>query len=131
MFACAMYPGDAEFIANVKAEVEDNVTRLQNHPCIALWCGNNEMDEGWHNWGWPKQYHYTASDYPNLEQLYTLVSWGHSANAYPTTAQNRKPLLGFVAIHRLGSQRKPPARRLPLLGRVVGQRTLRYLLKRK
>jgi len=62
MFACAMYPGDAEFIANVKAEVEDNVTRLQNHPCIALWCGNNEMDEGWHNWGWQEQYHYSTAD---------------------------------------------------------------------
>lgn len=62
MFACAMYPGDTEFIANVKAEVVDNVTRLQNHPCIALWCGNNEMDEGWHNWGWQKQYRYSVSD---------------------------------------------------------------------
>jgi beta-mannosidase len=73
MFACAMYPGDAEFIANVKAEVEDNVTRLQNHPCIALWCGNNEMDEGWHNWGWQKQYHYTASDSTQIWNNYTRL----------------------------------------------------------
>jgi beta-mannosidase len=73
MFACAMYPGDAEFIANVKAEVEDNVTRLQNHPCIALWCGNNEMDEGWHNWGWQKQYRYTASDSTKIWNDYTRL----------------------------------------------------------
>lgn len=62
MFACAMYPGDSTFLENVKQEVIDNVTRLQNHPSLALWCGNNENDEGWHNWGWQKQYNYSKAD---------------------------------------------------------------------
>jgi beta-mannosidase len=62
MFACAMYPGDESFLQNVKMEVIDNVNRLQNHPSIALWCGNNENDEGWKNWGWQKQYNYSPSD---------------------------------------------------------------------
>jgi beta-mannosidase len=62
MFACAMYPGDDDFIENVKNEVTDNIKRLQFHPCIALWCGNNEIDEGWKNWGWQKQYKYSAKD---------------------------------------------------------------------
>ncbi|TGD57388.1 beta-mannosidase [Flavobacterium humi] len=62
MFACAMYPDDAHFVANVKKEVADNVKRLQNHPSIAIWCGNNESDEGWKNWGWQKQYHYSQTD---------------------------------------------------------------------
>ena len=62
MFACAMYPGDKDFMQNVKKEVIDNVNRLQNHPSIALWCGNNENDEGWKNWGWQKQYNYSKSD---------------------------------------------------------------------
>lgn len=62
MFACAMYPGDSPFLDNVKKEVIDNVSRLQNHPSIALWCGNNENDEGWHNWGWQQQYNYSKSD---------------------------------------------------------------------
>jgi beta-mannosidase len=44
MFACAMYPGDDDFL--------DNVNRLRNHASIALWCGNNENSEGWQNWGW-------------------------------------------------------------------------------
>ena len=52
MFACAMYPGDAGFLENVKQEAIDNVTRLRNHASIALWCGNNENSEGWHRWGW-------------------------------------------------------------------------------
>ena len=62
MFACAMYPGDKDFLDNVKHEVIDNVTRLQNHPSLAIWCGNNENDEGWHNWGWQKQYNYSKVD---------------------------------------------------------------------
>lgn len=62
MFACALFPGDEAFVSNVKQEVKDQVVRLQNHPCIALWCGNNEVDEGWKNWGWQKQYRYSEKD---------------------------------------------------------------------
>lgn len=62
MFACAMYPGDQTFLSNVQSEITDNVRRLRNHPCIALWCGNNEIDEGWKNWGWQKQYSYSEKD---------------------------------------------------------------------
>ena len=73
MFACAMYPGDAAFLDNVKNEVIDNVTRLQNHPCIALWCGNNENDEGWHNWGWQKQYNYSTAQEASIWNDYEKV----------------------------------------------------------
>ncbi len=52
MFACAMYPGDEDFLDNVQQEAFDQVIRLKNHPSIALWAGNNENSEGWHRWGW-------------------------------------------------------------------------------
>ena len=43
MFACAAYPEhDADFAAEVEAEARYQVRRLRNHPCMALWCGNNE-----------------------------------------------------------------------------------------
>jgi beta-mannosidase len=42
MFACAMYPSTDEFLTNVSAELVYQIPRLQTHPSIALWCGNNE-----------------------------------------------------------------------------------------
>jgi beta-mannosidase len=56
MFACAMYPGDKDFLENVRQEAVENVKRLRHHPCIALWCGNNEINEAWHHWGWQEQF---------------------------------------------------------------------------
>jgi beta-mannosidase len=52
MYACAMYPGDKNFLDNAKEEAIENIKRLRHHPSIALWCGNNEINEAWHNWGW-------------------------------------------------------------------------------
>lgn len=47
MFVCAMVPGDEAFRANVLAEAADVIRALRHHPSIALWCGNNECEEGW------------------------------------------------------------------------------------
>jgi beta-mannosidase len=62
MFACIDYPSeDPTLAAEVAAEAEFQVRRLRNHPCMALWCGNNEV-QGIHsmvhgnvdpgNWGY-------------------------------------------------------------------------------
>lgn len=42
MFSCAMYPATEEFLSNVEAELRYQIPRLQDHPSIVLWCGNNE-----------------------------------------------------------------------------------------
>ncbi len=73
MFACNMYPGDEPFIENVKQEAIQNVKRLRNHPCIALWCGNNEVDEGWFNWGWQKSLGYSVEDSTVVWQNYLKI----------------------------------------------------------
>ncbi len=56
MFACGLYPGEGAFLQNVAKETKDNIIRMRNHACIALWCGNNECQDGWYNWGWKPQY---------------------------------------------------------------------------
>ncbi|KAF8184215.1 glycoside hydrolase [Pholiota molesta] len=50
-FACGVYPAHDDFVANVKKEAEDNVTRLRHHPSIVCFCGNNEDYQQVLQWG--------------------------------------------------------------------------------
>jgi len=68
MFACSMYPGNPAFLESVRNEAIDNVVRLRNHPCIALWCGNNEVQDAWHQWGW--QFQYTDEQKDEISENY-------------------------------------------------------------
>jgi len=52
MFGGGMQPGyDPAFRANVVGEARDNVRRLRHHPSVVLWCGNNEEETAWKDWG--------------------------------------------------------------------------------
>ena len=44
MFACGVYPQDDAFLGEVKAEAENIVKQLRNHPSLFIWCGDNEVD---------------------------------------------------------------------------------------
>ncbi len=52
IFACGIYPEDAGFAENVRVEAIENVRRLRHRASLALWCGNNEMEQGWVDWKW-------------------------------------------------------------------------------
>ena len=52
IFACGIYPDDAAFFENVEEEAVQNVRRIRHRASLALWCGNNEMEQGWAEWGW-------------------------------------------------------------------------------
>ena len=43
-FACAVYPPEADFHERVEQEAIYNIKRIRNHPSLALWVGNNEME---------------------------------------------------------------------------------------
>ncbi|MFX0069470.1 MAG: glycoside hydrolase family 2 protein [Candidatus Hermodarchaeota archaeon] len=46
-FACHIYPHEKDFIENITNEAIQNIKRLRNHPSLALWCGNNEIEYLW------------------------------------------------------------------------------------
>ncbi|MGB1287820.1 MAG: glycoside hydrolase family 2 protein, partial [Aggregatilineales bacterium] len=47
MFACGTYPASNDgWLANVRTEAIQNVQRIRHHACLALWCGNNEIEQG-------------------------------------------------------------------------------------
>ena len=82
MFACSMYPGNQEFLDNVRAEAIDNVKRIRNHPSIVLWAGNNEIETGWMNWGWRQTL--PASLWDDYKKLFLGVLQEVTANYDPT-----------------------------------------------
>ena len=43
-YSCAAYPQDDEFLDLARREGEQIVKRLRNHPCLAIWCGGNEIE---------------------------------------------------------------------------------------
>jgi beta-mannosidase len=46
MFANMDYPtSDATFLSGVRAEAEHTLDRLQAHPCVAILCGNSEVEQ--------------------------------------------------------------------------------------
>ena len=47
MFGGPIPPPSAAYRANTRIEAMQQVERLRNHPSIVLWCGNNEVADGW------------------------------------------------------------------------------------
>lgn len=44
MFACNLYPAqDRDWLDGVRTEARQQIRRLSKHPCMALWCGDNEL----------------------------------------------------------------------------------------
>ena len=67
MFAGTTYPYSNEFLNNVKEEAIQQVVHYQNHPSLALWCGNNEVSEGYVNWGWQQSMGWSDADYAEMK----------------------------------------------------------------
>lgn len=55
MWACAEYAVPPAYLQSAEKEIQDNVKRMQAHPSIVLWAGNNEdehdMSQGQVEWG--------------------------------------------------------------------------------
>ncbi|MDP9000998.1 MAG: glycoside hydrolase family 2 protein [Myxococcota bacterium] len=117
MFACSMYPGAEDFVANVRAEATQNVRRLRNHPSIALWAGNNEIEGAWHGWGWQQKFQLSKAtqdriwdDYKRMfhQVLPKVVAENDPARFYtrssPSANDDRIPpdTLGFGDMHYWG-----------------------------
>ncbi|KAH8023652.1 hypothetical protein HPB51_015148 [Rhipicephalus microplus] len=51
MFSASLYPADQPFLESVAIEVQQQVRRLQYHPSLVVWAGNNENEDalasGW------------------------------------------------------------------------------------
>jgi len=65
-FSTMLYPDNPKMLESIKEEACQNVTRIAKHPCVVLWCGNNEVKNGWEDWGWQGVYHWTPEQRARL-----------------------------------------------------------------
>ena len=73
MFAGSMYPSDSTFHESVIAEAKDNIKRIRSHPSLALWCGNNEIEVAWANWGWMGGFRWSKADSAAIYENYLKI----------------------------------------------------------
>ena len=82
MFAGSPYPDSPEMLESIHKEARQQVNRLAKHPCIVLWCGNNEVKNGWEDWGWQGVYNWTPEQRARLEKAMDTIF------GYPSTSTN-------------------------------------------
>ncbi len=68
MFGCNVYALNDNFEEDIVEETKDNVRRLRHHACLALWCGNNEME-----WGWADEWARIKGHHPRYKADYTKI----------------------------------------------------------
>lgn len=101
MFAGGMVPGDESFFSNVREEIRQQVLRLRHHPSIVLWCGNNEIDEAWHNWGWQQQFNLHGEDSARMYRDYQRL-FEDSIRAWVTEFDGTRPYVPTSPLHGWG-----------------------------
>ncbi|HUW30424.1 MAG TPA: glycoside hydrolase family 2 TIM barrel-domain containing protein, partial [Planctomycetota bacterium] len=60
-------PVDPEFLTQLKAVARAGLRRRRNHPCLAIWCGGNELAGG------PDNLQPLSADHPNLAAIAEVV----------------------------------------------------------
>jgi len=95
MFACATYPfDDPTFCESLRREVIENVRRLRHHACLALWCGNNEIEWLTKTTGWGKKRPELAEAYERFFFL-ALPEWIAAEDPdhryWPSSPSSNKP----------------------------------------
>lgn len=68
MYACSVYKVDDYFKEDCIKEAEDNVKRIRHHASLGLWCGNNEIESAWLDWGWDQKSKF-KTDYVKLFEI--------------------------------------------------------------
>ncbi|MBE0695562.1 MAG: glycoside hydrolase family 2 [Anaerolineaceae bacterium] len=104
-YACCRYPQEADFLARVRAEAEAVIKRLRNHPALAIWCGDNEIDMTYLSEGIsPEQNRLTREVIPQvLQRLDPFRAFVPSSPyAPPAVVQHKDPFRATPEQHLWG-----------------------------
>ncbi len=111
VFAGTPYPDNEEMLRSIDREARQQVARLSKHPCIVLWCGNNEVKNGWEDWGWQGQFNWTPEQRARLEKAMDTI-FGYSS----TTSNTSSTSILAKAVRDCDPQQRPYITTSPLYG---------------
>ncbi|KAI5741410.1 hypothetical protein M8J76_013313 [Diaphorina citri] len=96
MFACATYPTTGEFLQSVSTEITQQVRRLQNHPCIAIWAGNNENEvalrQNWYSTSWNESLYFEEYRELYVQTIRSIVTKEDPTREYVTSSPSNGKL---------------------------------------
>ena len=109
MFANMDYPQDEAFVGEVRVEAEQQLRRWQARPCLAVLCGNSEVEQQAAMWGatrdkWaPALFHETLADMAKQWRP-DVVYWPSSAHggAFPHQGD-----AGTTSYYGVGAYQRP------------------------
>ena len=111
VFAGTPYPDNEEMLESIREEARQQVARLSKHPCIVLWCGNNEVKNGWEDWGWQGQFNWTPEQRARLEKAMDTI-FGYSS----TTSNTSSTSILAKAVRDCDPLQRPYITTSPLFG---------------
>ena len=111
IFAGTPYPDNEEMLNNINREARQQVRRIARHPCVVLWCGNNEVKNGWEDWGWQGQFNWTPEQRARLEKAMDTI-FGYSSTGSNTSSTS----ILARAVRDCDPQQRPYITTSPLYG---------------
>ena len=74
MFGNALYPPNSLFNKNIEKEINYNVVRLRNHASLAMYCGNENIENAWYNSVFQNSLYFKGGD--------SLAAWENYINTF-------------------------------------------------
>ena len=100
-FSTMLYPDNPEMLESIDEEARQNITRIARHPCVVLWCGNNEVKNGWEDWGWQGVYRWTPEQRARLEKaMDSIFGYTGASSNTSTTSILAKAVRDCDPFHR-------------------------------
>ncbi|MCK5924060.1 MAG: hypothetical protein KAG66_24210, partial [Methylococcales bacterium] len=103
IFAGAFYPHGKAFHTRIKKEAKHQIKRFRNHACMALWCGNNEIEVAFKHWGLLEKENYTPEDSAATWEGYQKLF----ADILPKLVKEYQPKANYVVTTPLSNWGNP------------------------
>jgi beta-mannosidase len=110
-FSTMLYPDTEWDLNSIKEEAEQNIRRIARHPCVVLWCGNNEVKNGWEDWGWQGVYNWTPEQRARLQHAMDTL-FGYTS----TTGNTSNTSILAQAVKKCDPYKRPYITTSPLYG---------------